>query len=98
MFPDVPVPGLQNLAIALSDAEYDVASILSFDPDASVLPGSLATYAHCERPHQLSTNAMNLPAWLILARACLPDSSPLDPLTCLFAFVAVRGAPAEVAR
>ena len=94
---DVPVPGFQNLVLALNEAEYDVANILSFDPDAAVPPGSLAMHRESERPYRLFGHSMSLPAWLILARACFPENSSCDALSCLSAFVAARGEPGESA-
>jgi len=81
---------IHELTIALCEAEYDVANILAFDPEANIPPGSLSHHAENPRPYLLAGSAMGLAAWTALARACIPNAGPVDSPACLESFLADR--------
>ncbi|PKP94705.1 MAG: hypothetical protein CVT77_01460 [Alphaproteobacteria bacterium HGW-Alphaproteobacteria-16] len=90
------IPHLPDLVVMLSEAEYDAATIFSFDPDAQLAAGALAVppsggLTTAEIPHyRLPGTHLELTAWSRLARACLSGADALDDTTCLAAFLAAR--------
>lgn len=86
---------IHDLTIALCEAEYDVANILAFDPEATIQPSSLVEHAESPRPYLLAGGAMGLAAWFVLARACVPNPGLLDSPACLARFLADRAQDVE---
>lgn len=86
---------LDQLTLALTQAEHHAATILAFDPDAQVAIGHLATDHGEPRDHLVSGCAMDLRAWRMLARACSGDADRQDDMTRLALFLAERRQAAE---
>lgn len=80
-------------SVALSPDEYDVATILAFDPDADIAPGAFSRGDPGRRSCRLPRDAMPDRSWRKLARACSADHSP-DGDTILRTFLAARRASA----
>lgn len=81
---------LQTIVVALSETEYHAATILAFDPEASIAAGALAEPTpSLER--QLSGARLTYREWVLLARAWLRVDDP----TCLAAFLADRATLSE---
>ena len=83
------VSRLPLLTLAVSQTEYHAATILAFDPEAFVPAGQLAA-ADEPRDHRLGGDAMALPAWRVLARACSADPCGLVGDAALTRFLAER--------
>lgn len=80
---------LPTLTVALSETEYHAATILAFDPEASIPGGALAEPdPFFER--RLSGSHLSYRGWVLLARACAGDWPREDDSTCLAAFLAER--------
>ncbi|WP_337847816.1 hypothetical protein [Sphingomonas sp.] len=86
---------LNRLTVALTDTEYQAATILAFDPDACMAAGQLDAGHSEPRDRQLAGNAMSLRAWRVLARACGPESDRLDDTARLALFLADRSTSTE---
>mgnify|MGYP003575147225 CR=1 FL=1 len=80
-------------SVALSPDEYDVATILAFDPDADIAPGAFSRSGPGGRSCRLPRDAMPDRSWRKLARACSADHSA-DGDTILRTFLAARRASA----
>ncbi len=78
-------------SVALSPDEYDVATILAFDPDADIAPGAFSRSDPGGRSCLLPRDAMADRSWRKLARACSADHSA-DGDTILRTFLAARRA------
>ncbi|WP_328276158.1 hypothetical protein [Sphingobium sp.] len=86
---------LDQLTLALTQAEHHAATILDFDPDAQVAIGYLAPDHGEPRDHLVSGCAMDVRAWRMLARACSGDADCHDDMTRLAFFLRERCQPAE---
>ena len=63
---------LPTIVVALSETEYDAATIIAFDPEASIAAGALAGPPKpLER--RLFGNSLSYRGWILLARACARD-------------------------
>ncbi|RIA46413.1 hypothetical protein DFR49_0954 [Hephaestia caeni] len=80
---------LPTIIVALSEAEYHVATILAFDPEASIPAGALVEPTPVfER--RLSGSHLSYRGWMLLARACAPDLPREGDSSCLAAFLVDR--------
>lgn len=82
--------------IALTAAEYEAATILAFDPEATISPAALQLAHACEDDamHSLPGSHFDKATWRRLARACVNNADRYDDAQCLAVFLADRSAPA----
>jgi hypothetical protein len=90
---DHPAPSV----IALTIAEYEAATILAFDPEASISPAALqlARAGEGDAMRGLPCSRFDKATWCRLARACVGDADRYDDAQCLTVFLAERTVPAN---
>jgi len=85
---------LPTILVALSEAEYDAATILAFDPDASLPHGVLADPIP-SFVRRLPGNCLSYSGWVLLAGACARDGPRDNDATTLAAFLAERAVTSD---
>jgi len=72
----------------LTDAEHEVATILAFDPDASIPAGTLHPVRDDPRTNAFAGSAMSPDAWRKLAKAASCPRTAADDRTLIATFLA----------